>query len=263
MKIKFLVVLAVICLFAHHVSASGMKADDKKKDDGKKNDAVAPKTVAAPKVVAPKPAPAPAKPVSSEYEIEIIHHQKDKTVKKEKEKKTHVEVKKEVKKKEKKFVPCSEKVQKDKLACETKDVPVGFKGVFTYKDDDDCDWSCDYESLAPPAAAKKEDNKKIVKVVKPAKEKKEKKPKKECSGEKVIKFQNCLVKIRGLIAFGDKTKNFDKKFAKLVAGKQKKGAKKAKGGKKGGKKPAPTTVAPPPVPPVGPPPKPTTPVAPV
>jgi hypothetical protein len=254
MKIKFLVVLAVICVFAHHVSASGMKADDKKKD-------VAPKAVEAPKPKEEKPKPAPAKPESSEYDIEVIHHKKEKTVKKDKEKKTHVEIKKEVKKKEKKFVPCSEKVKDDKLACETKDVPVGFKGVFTYKDDEDCDWSCDYESLAPAVEAKKEDKKKVVKVVKPAKEKKEKAPKKECSGEKVIKFQNCLVKIRGLIAFGDKTKNFDKKFAKLVAGKQKKGAKKAKGGKKGGKKPAPkTTVAPKPtaaplpVPPVGPPP---------
>jgi hypothetical protein len=256
MKIKFLVVLAVICVFAHHVSASGMKADDKKKD-------VAPKAVAAPKPKEEKAkaVAAPAKPESSEYDIEVIHHQKEKTVKKDKEKKTHVEIKKEVKKKEKKFVPCSEKVKDDKLACETKDVPAGFKGVFTYKDDEDCDWSCDYESLAPAADAKKEDKKKVVKVVKPAKEKKEKAPKKECSGEKVIKFQNCLVKIRGLIAFGDKTKNFDKKFAKLVAGKQKKGAKKAKGGKKGGKKPAPkTTVAPKPtaaplpVPPVGPPP---------
>ena len=232
MKIKFLVVLAVICLFANHVSANGMKADDKKKDDGKKKDAVAP---VAKKEEKSKPVAAPVKPQSSEYEIEIIHHQKEKTVKKEKEKKTHVEVKKEVKKKEKKIVPCSEKVQKDKLACETKDVPAGYKGVFTYKDDEDCDWECNYESLAPAAEAKKEDKKKVVKVVKPPKEKKA--PKKECSGEKVIKFQNCLVKIRGLIAFGDKTKNFDKKFAKLVAKKQTKGAKKAKGGKKAGPKP--------------------------
>ncbi|XP_070507136.1 salivary gland SP38-40.A protein-like [Chironomus tepperi] len=221
MRIKFLVVLAVICYFAQHASASGMGKPEK----------------AEPKPIAAKPAP--AKPESEEYDVEVIHHKKEKTEKKEKEKKTHVEIKKEVKKKEKKVIPCSEKVKDDKLACETKDVPAGYKGVFTYKDDEDCDWSCDYEALPPAPGAKKDDKKekKVVKVVKPPKEKKEKKPKKECSGEKVIKFQNCLVKVRGLIAFGDKTRNFDKKFAKLVAGKKKKGAKKAKGGKKGAKAP--------------------------
>ncbi|KAL7028906.1 hypothetical protein ACKWTF_006039 [Chironomus riparius] len=228
MKIKFLVVLAVICLFAHHVSASGMKAEEKKND-------AAPKPVPAPKPKEEKP----VKPESSEYEIEIIHHKAEKTVKKEKEKKTHVEVKKEVKKKVKKEKTCEETLKEERADCE-KSCSAGFKPVFTLKEDGKyCDWECNYEALPPPPGQKEvKKEKKIVTVTKAPKPKAPKKLKKECSGEKVIKFENCLVKVRGLIAFGDKTRNFDKKFAKLVAKKQKKGAKKAKKGKKGGPKPA-------------------------
>lgn len=228
MRIKFLVVLAVICYFAQHASANGMGGE-------KKNDA------------APKP-PVAAKPESSEYEVEVIKHKKEHTEKKEKEKKTHVEIHKTVKPKEKKVVACIDLpgTKKAKDECENKDVPAGYKGVFKITCEEKCEWECNYEGLPPPPGAVKEEKKekKVVKVMKPPKEKKEKKPKKECSGEKVIKFQNCLVKIRGLIAFGDKTKNFDKKFAKLVAKKQKKGAKKAKGGKKGGPKKAAPAPAP-------------------
>lgn len=229
MRIKFLVVLAVICYFAQHASASGM-GGEKKKDEGKKKDVAPP----APKP-ADKPAPKPAKPESSEYEVEVVKHKKEHTEKKEKEKKTHVEIKKEVKKKEHKVVACSDlpKVKQAKEDC-SKDAPKGFLPNFKITCEEECTWECNYDAIPAPPGEKKEEKKekKVVKVVKPPKEKKEKKPQKECSGEKVIKFQNCLVKIRGLIAFGDKTKNFDKKFAKLVAKKQKKGAKKAKGGKK-------------------------------
>lgn len=213
MRIKFLVVLAVICLCAHYASASGMGGSDKGKKDA-----------------APKPEPKPAKPESSEYEIEVIKHNKEKTEKKEKEKKTRVVTRKITKMKEN-FKTCEETLKEEKADCE-KGATAGYKAVFGFTDiGKECEWTCDYEALPTPPPQKKK-----VKVIKPPKEKTPKKPKKECSGEKVIKFQNCLVKVRGLIAFGDKTRNFDKKFAKLVQAKAKKGAKKAKGGKKGGKK---------------------------
>jgi hypothetical protein len=181
MKIKFLVVLAVICLFAHHVSAGGMKDGDKKNDEKKKV----------------------------------------------------------FKKKEKREKSCEETTKEERADCDKQCIP-GFKPVFVFKEVGKyCEWECSYEALPPPPGAVVKKEKKIVKVTRAPKPKRPKKLRKECSGERVIKFQNCLVKVTGLIAFGDKTRNFDKKFAKLVQKKQKKGARKAKGGKRGGpKKPA-------------------------
>lgn len=131
-------------------------------------------------------------------------------------------------------LPCSERLQDEKADCETK-APAGYKGIFDFKDTKDCEWTCSYEAL--PTEAPKRVTRKVVKVVSRKKEGGKKKtavakaPKKECSGERKIKFANCLIKLNGLIAWGDKTKNFDKKFDKLVRNKKSKSKKSKKANK--------------------------------
>lgn len=223
MRIKFLVLFAVICLSLHHASAHGKGHAEHGKPEAK----------------AEKPRGKPE--IIEVEEVEVVKHHRKEAEKHHTEKKTQVvHVKKEVKKKEHKHIPCAERVQDDKVECETKNVPKGYKGVFTYKDNEDCEWECNYEALAPPPTAKPEAKKKVVKVLK---EKPQKPLKKECSGERKIVFNNCLVKIRGLIAWGEKAKRFDNRFNKLFHGnkkakkqKQKKGGPKKGGPKKGGPK---------------------------
>jgi len=161
-------------------------------------------------------------------EVKIIKHKKEKEEKAEKSKK--VDTKKIIKKKPvETLIPCSEAILDDKFDCENKDVPKGYKGVFTYKDNDDCDWECNYvalPTLTPPTKGTK-----VVKVIK-HKETTVKPDKKECSGEESFQFSNCLVKVSGLMAWGAKTKNFDKKFEALVNKKAAKADKKPKADKK-------------------------------
>jgi hypothetical protein len=101
MRVKFLVVLAVICLYEYYVSASVIGWNDKVKQTEKLQ----------------------------------VHFKT---------------TKKEVKKKPPKLIPCSEAVMANKISCETEDIPPGYKGIFTYKDNTDCDWECNYQALPSP-----------------------------------------------------------------------------------------------------------------
>ena len=99
MKFKFLIVLAVICIFVHQVTASGKKT-------GRRDE----------KRQAPK-------------------SEKDKALQK-------------LAKPTQKSLTCAEKTKKEKIDCETLDVPDGYKGVFTIQESTNCDWTCNYESLS-------------------------------------------------------------------------------------------------------------------
>jgi hypothetical protein len=226
MKIRFLVSLAIVALCAHAASAheGAMHA-------------------AKPEAKPAKPEAKPAKPETrvietEDEEITITHHKHDKKSEKTKEKRIvkEVIVHKKAPKPEKPKQTCAEITAPQKLDCETKDVPEGYKGVFVVKEDAHCDWKCNYEALpttpgpvTTPAPPKKKPTKK-PKVEKP--------PKKECAGEKKIHFSNCLVKVNGLIAWGANTKNFDKKFEKFLAKAKAPPKKKAKAAKKPAAKPA-------------------------
>jgi hypothetical protein len=210
MKIRFLVLIAIVALCAHAASAH---------EDNKH--AAKPEQAAQPEAEAPQQHHA-GKPeqrvIETDDEIITITSTKHK---KPSEKKKEKRIIKEVivHKREKEVKPkksCAEETAQHKIDCETKDVPEGYKGVFAVKECATCDWTCNYEALpttpgpvTTPAPPKK---KKVVKKVsKPAK------TRKECAGEKKIQFSNCLVKVNGLIAWGANTQNFDKKFEKFLA----------------------------------------------
>jgi len=200
MRIKFLVLIAVLCLT---VVSAHKSSEDKDRKYGKQ----------------------------SSRDIKSIKHIKE--VEENKERSKKVEIKKEIVK-EARRIPCIERIQKFKDSCE-RNAPKGYKGIFKYQENDDCDWECNYEGIPIPGGEQKPPIKKTV-VVKKQREPRERPERKECSGEKKIMFSNCMVKVRGLIAFGDKTKNFDKKFEKLLRKKKKralKGGRRRKGAKGG------------------------------
>lgn len=140
-------------------------------------------------------------------------------------------------------VDCEKSVAADKEECE-KNPPAGYKSIFIL-DKSDCSWECKNEATgaptdgpAPKKPAKKV--KKVKKVVKPTNDKKSLKAKKtkvlkECNGEKKILFKNCMLSIKGLIAFGDKTKNFDEKFEKFLESEDEKKPAKKPAAKENGK----------------------------
>jgi hypothetical protein len=239
MKIRFLVLSAVICLCAHVASATFAVAT---------GGPGAPVPVVDP-VPAPKPVKEEKKPERRVVETdtsEITYTKRKSSHKKDKETKKEVKIIREVIHRKKDPVPkkpkqtCAELTAENKKDCETKDVPVGYKAIFAVKDNAHCDWTCNYEALpttaGPTTVAPTTTKKKVIKKVS--------KPKnlKECEGEKKIQFSNCLVKINGLIAWGAQTKNFDKKFEKFLA-EAKKPRKKAKKATKPAAKP-PTAVKP-------------------
>lgn len=225
MKIRFVVLLAIVCLCAHVASASG--GDEKSMKPER---------------------PEREKYETEDEEVEVIHHSKKKDKEKKQEKKVVTEVvHKKKEKKAKVVVPCSELpyIQNLKADCETKDVPEGYKAIFVITSEADCAWKCDYDALPTTAAPTTVAPKKLKKP-----KKQPKKALKECSGEQKIHASNCLFKLNGLIAWGGKTKNFEKKWEKFLAkaktpkgGSKKKPAKKGK--KKADKKPAADGVAPP------------------
>lgn len=71
-----------------------------------------------------------------------------------------------------------------------------------------------YEEAEGSAGAQKK-----VRKVKKAGERKKKRPAggRECNGKKKLSFSNCLLKMRGLIAWGEDTATIDADFAQLTA----------------------------------------------
>lgn len=207
---KFLVLLAFTCLSAQYLTIEAKSTEH----------------VAS--------LPAAPEPESSYEIVGVIHHEKKEH--KPKEKKTHKEVIKHITKKEKKPVAdCNTKTLEERERCE-KSATAEYTSTFNLKEDtDECKWTCDFtavSTIAPatkpePEAVKELKHGKRTATKKVTKTRKIKKNKKECEGEKKIVFNNCLVKLRGLIAWGDETKNFDKKFDKFLTKSNKK-VKKAK-----------------------------------
>lgn len=206
MKVRYLVLLALVCLFA---VASAHKEEKPERPERPERP-----------------------PDNDEYEYEVIRKEGKKEKSSKKEKKVIKEVVVTKKEKKPKVVEsCDTLLKPEREDCLTNDIPEGYKSVFEIKNEENCEWACNYEALpteapvAPPPQPKKK--------VKKLKKKKPAKNLKECSGEKKIRFSNCLVKVNGLIAWGAKTKGFDKKFEKfLKQAKSKKGKKKARKARK-------------------------------
>lgn len=230
MRIKFLVLLAVFCLSTIVVSAH----------DSMNNATETPKKK---KVKEPKPEKPEQPEEWVEYdEIQTIKRKREENVAQNKTRK--VEIKKEVIKKPKVLEKCEVRLVDVKKKCDESSTPE-YQARFSFVESPECNWECNYDEII--TATTGPPKKKTVIIKKDKKEVQDnkgikEKEKKECSGEQVIRFSNCAVKIRGLIAFGAKTKNFDKKFEKLLNEKKKtdKGAKKPAALKKGasGKKAA-------------------------
>jgi hypothetical protein len=195
MKTIFLVFLAVTCLSAHFVYA---------------NDVAKEQAAAAKKSEAPKPKPSKVQLTAEE-------------------------------KAQKKLKQCEETIKKADEDCE-KECPPGY--AFRFESDlSDCSFNCKYTALnvtetkprkATKVVAKKRktNNKPGVKKTKKVVKRRRSESERECNGLKKFSFQNCQLKITGLFAFGEKTKNFDDKFEKLLAESNKKTKPSAKKNKK-------------------------------
>lgn len=211
MRIKFLVFLAVFCLTASFVASNDVKVTEKveRSRDVKKERSVSHSVDHDRKEFRNTRYNNEGKRVDEKITVTRNRNEKevrDRTKVKETEKKTRrTEIREQ----------CPETIRQHRESCERKCVK-GFKPRFSFVDKDDvCEWKCDYD---PIPVVTKAPEKKVVTV----KKQKPLKKRKECSGERKFKFQNCLVKLTGLMAWGDKTRNFDQKFARLVNERKKK-----------------------------------------
>lgn len=218
MRVSFLVLLACLCLSAAANPGKKERKHDERafvNDDGfavkaEKNTAITEDTV----VKAVKHGD-----VVEEEETTVIRTSVN-GKRKGKRKKENVEV----------VVPpprksCDELLQSEKDACAAEHTNQHCS--FQIFNEEDCSFECKCESLitevVEEAVHTEEANagghmeKKKRKIVKEGEKKKKKKKAggKECAGEKKLSFSNCLLKMKGLIAWGEDTKNIDERFANM------------------------------------------------
>lgn len=122
---------------------------------------------------------------------------------------------------------CDELLQSEKDACAAEHTNQHCS--FQIFNEEDCSFECKCESIITEVveeAVEEEGSNagghgemKKRKIVKEGGEKKKKKKKvaggKECAGEKKLSFSNCLLKMKGLIAWGEDTANIDQRFANM------------------------------------------------
>lgn len=120
---------------------------------------------------------------------------------------------------------CDELLQSEKDACSASNANQHCS--FQIFSEVDCSFECKCESLITEVVEEHAEGesgnagghveKKKRKIVKEGEKKRKKKKAggKECAGEKKLSFSNCLLKMKGLIAWGEDTANIDEKFANM------------------------------------------------
>lgn len=120
---------------------------------------------------------------------------------------------------------CDELLQSEKDSCAADHS--NQKCNFQIFNEEDCSFECKCESIITEVVEEVVEEegsnagaigeKKRRKIVKEGGEKRKKKKAggKECAGEKKLSFSNCLLKMKGLIAWGEDTANIDARFAQM------------------------------------------------
>lgn len=121
---------------------------------------------------------------------------------------------------------CDELLQSEKDSCAATNTN-NQKCSFLILSEENCNWECQCQVITTEVVQEvvnEEGNnngaiveKKRRKIVKEGGEKRKKKKAggKECAGEKKLSFSNCLLKMKGLIAWGEDTANIDARFAQM------------------------------------------------
>jgi hypothetical protein len=217
MKISFLVLVACLCLTA--VSAK-KKVEQKVETNTFKNEHGL--DVNAEKVI------------TNTENVDVKTYQEGDAVVEEEVKtyRTSVQGKRKGKRKQEKWVqaeliPCSELLAPQKADCDAS-CNANQKCEFVISSEETCAWDCKCESIIVETVEEVVEQeselegangevkrRKVKKEASGGKKKKIVKDGKECSGTKKLSFSNCLIKLKGLVAWGEETKDFDSKFNAL------------------------------------------------
>lgn len=133
--------------------------------------------------------------------------------------------KRKVEKAEKVEKTCEELLAPQRAECDAENCATK-KCSFSILSESRCEFECKCEEIIEEVITEVVESeggsagaeKKVRKVKKAGAEKKKKKKVaggRECAGEKKLSFSNCLIKMKGLVAWGDNTANFDAKFDAL------------------------------------------------